>query len=179
MTPHDRLRVGIDSARYLDALERGDEAELRRLWQQAEADPELLAAFREIHAGLLEEEEAGLVGVIWAAAEENLNSAEVVRPTAGPVTVADVANELFRHTPDRLPAAAHQLNERLRSSAEPIPTDLGLTKFIEWAEAKFGAAPREYWNAFREGSIKLRLRQTANADYRLAARKAPKPEDQK
>jgi hypothetical protein len=128
---------------------------------------------------LLEEQDAELMGTIAAAAQKHLPSAEVVRPATGPVTVADVANELFRHTPDRLPAAVHQFNEKLRSSAEPYPTDLGLSKLIEWAEARFGAAPAEYWRAFRQAGIKLELRRAANTEYQLAARKAPKTEDQK
>jgi hypothetical protein len=55
--------------------------------------------------------------------------------------VGDVAEELFRHAPDRLSAEAHALNERLRTATEPLPTDLGLTKLVVWAEARFGIAP--------------------------------------
>jgi hypothetical protein len=178
MTPHDRLRVSVDSARYLDALERGDVAELQRLWRLAETDAELQTAFREIHAGLLEEQDAELMGTIAAAAQKHLPSAEVVRPATGPVTVADVADELFRHTPDRLPADAHRLNERLRQSPEPIPTDLGLPKLIAWAEAKYGPAVKEYWKAFHQVVIKLHTRRES-AEYQVAARKAPNPEDRK
>lgn len=178
MSPHDRLRISIDSARYLDALERCDEAELQRLWQLAETDPELLTAFQEIHAGLLEEIEAETVGAVAVAAQVHLPSAEILRPATGPVTVADVADELFRHTPDRLPAEAHALNERLRSATEPIPTDLGLPKLITWAEAKFGKATEEYWKAFYQAVIKLDL-QRASAEYQIAARKASKPEERK
>jgi hypothetical protein len=178
MTPHDRLRVSMDSARYLDALERCDDTELRRLWQLAETDPELLAAFREIHAGLLEEHEAGLVGTIAEAARTHLPSAEIVRPTTGPVTVADVAGELFRRAPDRLPAEAHRLNERLRGSAEPVPTDLGLPKLIAWAEAKYGPAVKEYWKAFHQALIRLHTRREST-EYQTAARKVAKPEDRK
>jgi len=178
MTPHDRLRVGLAAARYLDALERNDEADLESLWAAAAADPELLAAFRDIHAGLLEEQAARDAAVLSEAVEKHLPSAEVVRPPSGPVTVADVADELFRHTPDRLPADAHRLNERLRQSAEPIPTDLGLPKLIAWAEAKYGPAVREYWKAFHQAVIKLHTRRES-AEYQTAARKAPKPEDRK
>ena len=78
---------------------------------------------------------------LTAAVETHLPSAEIVRPSVGPVTVGDVAEELFRHTPDRLPAEAHLLNERLRASQEPLPEDLGLSGLIGWAEKLFGAAP--------------------------------------
>jgi hypothetical protein len=178
MTPHDRLRVSLAAARYLDALERHDEVELGALWVSAAADPELLAAFRDIHAGLLEEQAARNTAALAAAVEQHLPSAEIVRPKSGPVTVADVADELFRHTPDRLPAEAHRLNERLRQSPEPIPTDLGLPKLIAWAEAKYGPAVPEYWKAFHQVVIKLHTRRES-AEYQIAARKAPKPEDRK
>jgi hypothetical protein len=179
MTPHDRLRVSLAAARYLDALERHDEAELESLWASAASDAELLAAFRDIHAGLLEEQAARNTATLSEAVEKHLPSAEVVRPATGPVTVADVADELFRHTPDRLPAEAHRLNERLRQSAEPVPTDLGLSKLTAWAEAKYGAAPPAYWKAFLQAATKLELRRAAAAEYQLAARKAPKPEERK
>jgi hypothetical protein len=171
MTPHDRLRVSLASACYLDALERADEAALESLWASAAADPELLAAFRDIHAGLLEEQAVRNTAALSAAVEQHLPSAEVVRPATGPVTVADVADELFRHTPDRLPAEAHQLNERLRQSPEPLPPDLGLSKLTAWAEAKYGAAPPAYWKAFREAAIKARMRASADAEFQLAARR--------
>lgn len=184
MTPHDRLRVDIAAARYLDALERDDDAILEMLWQQATADADLLAAFRQIHAGLLEEQQQAnadrTTGAIADAVEKHLPSADVIRQQAGPVTVGDVAAELFRHTPDRLPAAAHALNEQLRSSAEPLPVDLGLSKLVAWVEAKFGAGPADYWKAFRQAAIKLELRRAAEAEFQLAARKAPpKPGERK
>ena len=97
----------------------------------------------------------------------------------GPVTVADVADELFRHTPGRLNADAHALNDRLRTSREPLPVELGLSKLIAWAEAKYGPGALEYWRAFRVAALKLELRQGAETEYQLAARTAPKPEDRK
>jgi len=179
MTPHDRLRVSIAAARYLEALERDDQATLDALWAQAAADPDLLAAFRDIHAGLIEEQaarDAAALGTTVATiAEQHLRSAEVIRPEAGPVTVGDVAEEVFRHTPDRLPAAAHALNERLRAAADPLPADLGLSKLTAWAEAKYGPAPAEYWAAFYAALVKLDLRRASETEYQLAARTASKP----
>lgn len=181
MTPHDRLRIDLAAAAYLDALARDDVETQARLWGQAAADPGLLAAFQEVHTGLLEENETAdhtaTGAVIAQAVETHLTSAEVVRPPDSPVTVGDVANELFRHTPDRLPAEAHVLNEVLRASSEPLPTDLGLSKLTAWAEAKFGPAASGYWAAFRAAALRLELRQAATAEFALAARSAPKPED--
>src|SRR5262245_54110847 len=181
MTPHDRLRISIAAARYFEALERDDQFTLELLWDSAAADPDLLAAFRDIHAGLIEEQQAEtatrLTQRVTAAVEEHLTSGEILRPAAGPITVADVADELFRHTPDRLTPAAHQLNERLRSTRDPLPADLGFSNFVAWAEAKYGVAPAAYWKAFRKAAIKLELRRSAEAEYQLAARRATRPED--
>ncbi len=178
MTPHDRLRVSLAAARYLEALERDDAPTLDALWDTAAGDPELLAAFRDIHTGLIEErstaEHAAVTGVV-AAAAEHLMSGDVVRPAGGPVTVADVADELFLHTPDRLPAEAHQLNQRLRAAHDRLPANLGLSKLIAWAEQKYGNAPPAYWKAFREAAVKLELRSAAEVEYQLAARRASKP----
>jgi hypothetical protein len=182
MNPTDRhLWLDLTAARYLDALERDDFDAMAELWQLALADHELEAVLHEVHAGLLDEQAseaaAAAKEALTAAVEKHLPSAEIIRPSTGPVTVADVANELFRHTPDRLPAEAHLLNERLRASGEPLPADLGLTRLTAWAEAKFGPGPAEYWKAFRQAAVKLEIRRAAEAEYHLAARPAPKPED--
>jgi hypothetical protein len=86
-----------------------------------------------------------------------------------------VADELFRHAPDRLPAAAHAMNEKLRLATDELPAELGLSKLVAWAEARFGTADPVYWKAFREAALKLELRAAAEIDYQLAARKGPKP----
>jgi hypothetical protein len=178
MIPHDRsLRLDLAAASYLDALERDDFDTMALLWQQAAADTELEAALREVHIGLIEEQQltafAAASAIVVEAVDRHLPSGEMVRPTVGPLRVADVAEELFRHTPDRLPAHAHQLTEKLRSSTEPLPLDLGLSKLVAWAEERFGAAPAEYWRAFRQAALKLELRRSAEAEYHLAARPAP------
>lgn len=184
MTPNpDRIRLDLLAARYLEAVERDDFETQEQLWQLAGTDPQLVAAFRQVHDDLLAEQEeveaTHAKTAITSAVEQHLTSAEIVTPTAGPVTVAAVANELFRHTPDRLPAAAHVLNERLRQSPEELPASLGLSKFVAWAEATFGPAPIEYWKAFREAALLVRMRATPETEFQLAARKAPKPEEPK
>lgn len=181
MTPHDRLRVSLASARYLEALERDDQTTLDVLCEQAATDMELFTAFREIDEGLLEEQQmndiATATNIVAALAEKHLTSGEVVRPAAGPVTVADVARELFLHTPNRLPADAHRMNERLRTAKEPLPENLGLSSLVVWAEAKFGPAAPEYWKAFRAAAIKVRMRVNSDVEFQLAARRTkPRPE---
>jgi hypothetical protein len=182
MTPQDRLRISIATARYLEALEQDDQATLNALWAAATGDAELVTAFRDIHAGLLEEQEAQfaqMTNQITAAAEKHLTAGEVLPDPLAPLTVAAAAEELFRQPPDRLPAEAHLMNERLRVAHDPLPTDLGLTDFIVWAEQKYGPAPVEYWKALRTASIKLELRRDATVNYQLAARRAAKPKEGK
>jgi hypothetical protein len=179
MTPHDRLRISLAAARYLEALEGGDETTLTELWELAANDPEMIAAFQDVHAGLHEDDEAAAKAVVADAAERHLRSSEVIQPVTGTVTVGDVARELFRHPPSGLSGDAHQLNEKLRLQQDELPENLGLTRLVQWAEAKFGPAPLEYWKAFREAAITLDLRRGAEVEYQLAARAAPRPGDRK
>jgi hypothetical protein len=169
------------AARYLEALEQGDFDAMAAVWKMAQEDPELEAVLHEVHEGLLEEQTSEARAVaearLTAAVEAHLPSAEIVRPTPRLVTVGDVAGELYRHAPGRLPAVAHQLNERLRASDEPLPADLGLSQLTSWAETRFGSAPPEYWRAFRQAAVKLELRRAAEAEYQLAARPITRPED--
>jgi hypothetical protein len=179
MTPNDRrLWIDVTAARYLEAVEREDFAAQDELWLLAAADPDLEAAFHEIHALIIEEEQERTTAAVAAAVEQHLPAARVVQPAAGPVTFADVADELFRAPPGGVPTDGWRLNDALRSSDEPLPRELGLTALIEFAEKKFGVAPREYWKAFREAALTVRMRaNTLAADYQLAARRGPKPED--
>ena len=175
MTPRER-RIGLTAARYLEAIERDDDATLEALWSEAANDADLIAAFRDVHAGLMEE---GAAAAVLEAAERHLRSGEVIRPAVGAITVGDVARELFHHTPGGLAADAHRMNEKLRLSQVELPAKLGLSALAAWAEAKYGPAPRDYWKAFREALIKLDLRRGAEVEYQLAARAAPKPGDRK
>jgi hypothetical protein len=177
MTDRDLDRI---TASYLRALDRGDFATLDRIWERAATHADLEQALQELHAALDAEDEheaeRQAATVVTAAVGQHLPSAEIVRPASGPVTVADVADELFRHTPDRLPPEAHLLNEKLRSARSELPADLGLSKLVAWAEARFGPAPEAYWKAFRQAALKLELRRAAEAEYQLAARPGqPKP----
>jgi hypothetical protein len=177
MTPNDRsLWIDLMASRYLDAIERNDFDAQHKLWRVAETNPELLAAFHDIHAGLVVEQDEVVATAIEVAAAKHLSSTEIVRPQDSRVTVADVANELFYHTPDRLPAETHALNERLRAVTESLPDDLGFSRLIAWAEERFGSAPGVYWKAFYAALVKLDLRRASESEYRLAARAAPKPE---
>lgn len=179
MNANDR-RLWLDglTARYLEAVEADDYAAQEELWTLAAQDAELETAFREIHEGLIEEELTTTTNTIADAVAKHMPSATIVRDATGTVTFADVADEMFRNPPAGLPTEAWRLNDELRSSAEPLPRELGLSKLIEFAEVKFGVAPREFWKAFREAAIVVRMRSNSQTtDYQLAARRAPKPED--
>jgi hypothetical protein len=182
MTPNDRRRRhDLAAARYLEAIERDDFDAIAALWADAATDAELAVALREVHAGLVDEQkwvaDTTATLTVAAAVEQHLPSAALIRPQAGPITVSDVADSVFRNPPDRLSAAGHEMNERLRTARDLLPTDLALSKLSAWAEALYGPAPAEYWQAFRQAALKLELRRGADAEYHLAARPAPKPED--
>ena len=176
MNPNNRsLWIDLTAARYLDAIERDDFDAQLELWRAAEVDPELEAAFHDLHAGLIAEQGEAATAAVASAAENHLRSGDVVRSTDGPVTVADVANELFRDTPGRLSAEVHAMNERLRSATESLPTDLGMWSLREWIEAKFGSVPPEYVKAFRQAALKVRMRANSETGHQLAARRVQSP----
>jgi hypothetical protein len=173
MTPADRrLWLDAQAADYLAAVEAEDFDRQDELWALAAHDHELEEAMHAVHAGLAEEAADGAAAAVAAAVGQFLPSAEVIRPAAGPVTVGMVADELFRHTPDRLPAAAHSLNERLRRATDELPADLGLPELTDWMATMFGPVPAEYLKAFRHAAAKVRMRASPEAEYQLAARRA-------
>src|SRR5262245_2838747 len=93
-----RFQRDVAAARYLDALERNDFATMEEIWRSAQEDSELAVALQEIHEGLVEEQAAGAASfsssALKAAVREHLPSAQVADVKVGPVTVADVAEEL-------------------------------------------------------------------------------------
>jgi hypothetical protein len=183
MTPDERrLWIAATAADYLDALERDDDAEQLRLWELAATDADLEQAFHETHEGLLEEMRVAGTADFTAAAEavkdaveRNLVGAEVLQATAGPVTAAMVARELFERPPARLSADAAKLNQRLLTVADELPANLDLLPLTAWLAATFGAAPAEYASAFRLTAKRLRLRAGSEAEVQLAARRASPP----
>ena len=166
-------RLDRHAMQYLAAVDAGDLDAVAAFWGQAETDAGLAEALHALNTELAAGADRTAAATITAAVEKYLTGAEVVRPATGPVTVADVAAELFLHPPGRLPADAHALTDRLRTDPEPVPPDLGLTKFVAWAEARYGAAPVGYWKAFLQASIKLELRAGDPAEYGMAARRTP------
>ena len=168
---------------YLAALDAGDFPALERMWEDAAFDPELERALFEIEAAIdadnAEREERAAARTVGAAVETHLKSAVILRPDGGPITVGDVARELFRHTPDGLAAESHAFNADLQSSSEPLPDNLGLSKLTAWLEQRFGSIPAEYRPVFQRAALKLERRRASSVEYQLAARRGNKPEEPK
>lgn len=174
------FQLDLAAARYLEALDREDFSTMAELWASAAGDEALESALREIHAGVVEEavqhKQTTITEGVVAAVEHHLPSAEIVRQTDGPITVADVAEELSRNFVGQLPIDALLLHEQLRTSPDVLPNDLGMSALAAWAQERFGSASLQYWSVFRQAAVKLELRRAAEADYSMAARRGPKPE---
>jgi hypothetical protein len=169
-------RLAMD---YLTAVDAGDFDAIEALWDAAATDPALADMLHRLNAQLAADQDAGstaaVAGRVVAAIEAHMPSAEVLRPAAGPVTVADVAEHLRRNPPRGLSADDLRLNDDLRKSDEPLPADLGVARVVAWGR-RFGNAPEPYWRAFRAAALKLLMRQESAENYQVAARPAkPKP----
>ncbi|MBX9627018.1 MAG: hypothetical protein K2X82_24665 [Gemmataceae bacterium] len=170
----DRLAM-----KYLAAADAGDFDTLDALWDQADRDDDLAEMLFGLHDAVVadQDRDAAAAAAVVGAIEAHLPSAEVVRPTAGPLTVAEVAEHLRRHPPRGLTADDLAANDRLRAAADPLPDDLGLPQVVGWGR-RYGAVPQAYWKAFREAAVLLTLRRESAETYRMAARPAePKPRE--
>jgi hypothetical protein len=174
MTDRERQRqFDLLAIQFVQALEAGDFAAIDRLWTAATTDPELETVFLETAEELAEtceaETHARLEAVVTEAVEQHMPSAELVRPIAGPLTVADVAEFIRRHPPAGLTTDEIAVNEQLRQSGQLVPAELGMSQVLDWGR-QFGSLPETYWRAFRQTALKLRMRREAEVDYQLAAR---------
>src|SRR5262249_36244201 len=151
----------------------GDFAAIDRLWTAAATNPELETVFLEAAAELAEtyeaETRAHLEAAVTEAVEQHMPSTELVRPLAGPLTVADVAEFIRRHPPAGLTTDEIAVNEQLRQSAQFVPAELGMSQVLDWGR-QFGSLPETYWRAFRQTALKLRMRRESEVDYQMAAR---------
>jgi hypothetical protein len=169
----DRLAL-----QYLAAVETEDFDTIGTLWEQAVGDTDLEAMLHGLNAELVAEQDAQdqatITSVVLDSIEQHMPSAEVVRPTHGPLTVAEVAEHIRRHPPAGMTSDDFRLNDLLRKATEEVPAELGISQVIRWGE-RFGSAPEAYWRAFREVALDLWMQRTSAANYQLAARpKRPK-----
>lgn len=174
-----QLEVDRLVARFLLALEDGDFDAADGIWSAAASDPDLEAALTEAATELSAEYDlaAGQQGEarLEAAITASLPTAEVVRPTDGPLMVFEVANHVLRSGAPGLSAADLAVNDVLARTRDPVPDHLGLSAVLAWG-AKYGSAPEAYWRVFRQAALTLRLRRESAAEYRHAARPGrPKP----
>jgi hypothetical protein len=154
MTDRERQRqFDLLAIQFVQALEAGDFAAIDRLWTAATADPELETVFLETAEELAEtyeaETRAHLEAAVTEAVEQHMPSAELVRPVAGPLTVADVAEFIHRHPPAGLTTDEIAVNEQLRQSGQLVPAELGMSQVLDWGR-QFGSLPETYWRAFRQ-----------------------------
>jgi hypothetical protein len=174
MTDRERQRqLDLLAIQFIDALEAGDFPTIDRLWSACARDPELEAVFLETAAELAQtyeaEAQARVEAAVVEAAERHLPSAELIRPVAGPLIVAEVAEFIRRHPPAGLTTVEIAANEGLRQSVQPVPAELGLSQVLEWGR-QFGSVPETYWRAFRQAALRLRMRRESDGNYQMAAR---------
>jgi hypothetical protein len=164
----DRLAL-----KYLAAVETQDFDTIDALLQQAVDDADLDAMLHGLHAELVAEqdaqERAAIDSAVIESIEKHIPSAEIIRPTTGSLTVAEVAEHLRRHPPAGLTADDLRINDLLRLATEPVPAELGITQVIRWG-TRFGAAPEAYWRAFRDVALDLWMERSSAANYQMAAR---------
>lgn len=158
---------------YLVAVETEDFDTIDALWRQAADDADLDAMLHGLNAELVAEqdaqEQAAIASAVLGSIEQHMPSAEIVRPTTGPLTVAEVAEHIRRHPPAGLTTDDLKLNDVLRKATEEVPAELGISQVIRWG-TRFGSAPEAYWRAFREVALDLWMERTSAANYQLAAR---------
>jgi hypothetical protein len=158
--------------RYLAAIETEDFGTIDTLWEQAADDPDLDAMLHGLNAELVAEQDAERAAIASAVVdqiERHLPSAEVIRPAAGPLTVAEVAEHIRRHPPAGLTVDDLRLNDVLRQTTDAVPAELGISQVIRWG-TRFGSAPEAYWRAFREVALDLWMQRTSAEHYQMAAR---------
>jgi hypothetical protein len=175
----DRLAL-----QYLAAVETEDFDTIDALWRQATGDAELDAMLHGLNAELVAEQDAqdhyAVASAVLGNIERHMPSAEIVRRTTDPLTVAEVAEHIRRHPPAGLTADDLMLNDMLRKANEEVPAELGISQVIRWG-GRFGSAPEVYWRAFREVALDLWMERTSTGNYQLAARpqRQKRPEDTK
>ena len=171
-------RLDALALKYLQAVETEDFDTIDALWKQADDDPDLDAMLHGLNAELVAEQDAQERAPITAAVvgqiEQHMPSAEVIRPAADRLTVAEVAEHIRRHPPAGLTADDLRINDVLRKALAEVPAELGISQVVRWG-SQFGPAPEAYWRAFREVALDLWMQRTSAEHYQLAARpKRPK-----
>jgi len=179
MNNGDRIRLDLLACEFLEAIEADDFDKLQSMWKYAETHPECVPVFEQVYEDLYEEqlaaEQNAATKLITDMVTANMPSAEIMADATEPLTIAQVAAELQRHPPTRWTPEALSMQQKLLASTEPLPEQLALPKLLAWAQALYGSAPVEFWRAFRENALRLKMRQHTELEIRMAARKPKKP----
>lgn len=177
MNRDDALRIDRLCELYLEAMETQNDAALTILWEQAGQDDALLQAFRDLNAGLVEEtlevEQTQTDQAVAQLVEQHLPGATRIVPP-GSITVSAIMLEMSKQSQYLNQSDLASLVAKLAACDEVLPELQGLTALQQWAEGKFGPAPRGFWQAFHHARLDIGMRQEATPHYALAARTAPK-----
>ncbi|HEY1065323.1 MAG TPA: hypothetical protein VGE52_04410 [Pirellulales bacterium] len=182
-----QLKIERAEIDYLEALDAGDLDRIAELWQQAESDPDLTAAFLGLSEGLNEEAaqqtpsfERDAETVREAVAANFSPRAEPVDPTA-PLRAKDVAARVKQDAQTgklRLTAADLSALDALLQRDEPLPDSLTQPAVERWA-AQLGATfGKNGAREFKNTAISLSLARSQQASpgsqtaHLLAARQA-------
>lgn len=170
----NQLRLDLFALRYLEAVEAGDLDAVERLWAEADVDLELEHLLHGLNGALAadKEDQVQAEAAVTAAVEQHMPSARIMRSVFGPLTVADVFEEIRRTPPPGLTADDIKLIDSLRGRQEVVPEQLGLRQVIAWG-SQFGHAPEGFWKAFRETALRLRMQRASEPNFQMAARPAP------
>lgn len=180
MTDRENQQCLDDLAmQYLAAIDAADFDAIDALWERAADDDGLDAMLHGLNAELVAEQEAteqaALDDAVVDVIEKHMPSARVIRQPTGPLTVAEVAEELRLRPPAGVTIDELKLNDALLKGTDVVPVELGISQVIGWGR-QFGNASETYWRAFRQAALKLRMRRESEPDYHLAARSTkPKP----
>src|SRR5262249_19045664 len=152
----------------------GDFETIERLWGTCAMDSELETVFVETAAELAQVYDAEIrahgEATVAGAVERHMPSAELIRPLAGPLTVAEVADFIRRRPPAGLTTDELKWNDRLLcQTGQLVPAELGMSQVLDWGR-RFGSVPETYWRAFRQAALKLRMRRGSDLNYQMAAR---------
>jgi hypothetical protein len=182
--PRNHLPHDLKALRYLDALDAGDLEAVAALWEEASLDPELERLLAELDQVLFLEE----AGANWEADAErvrvllskHLPSGFPAPEPPATLTAGDVAARIqvdLSQGDVRLSAADREANARLLGNPTPLPGELGQRPLERWTVGLGVAASAQYWRAFRQAAIVLKMARCQTEGSLAAARRSNPPQE--
>jgi hypothetical protein len=175
---HGMIRYERASMQYIEAYDRDDFAAMELLWHAAETDEKLEQLLCDLNNGLLHE---GGVPVEELSRENVLPLLRQKMPSAfagvdeAVITAADVAAAIIadRVVVLRLSSSDQEANFKLLTVRMPLPAKLDGTNLTAFASELPVAASQQYWRAFQQAALLLRMSRAGAS--RAAARQATPP----